>query len=169
MPSIPSSPLTQALRSLYGTASTLQDFMDAHIAALKASGDQTISATGELLAAAKTGFMLGYAVPVAVVAVGQLLLGSPLTAVVSTASMMVSPVATSCAAVGAIWLGWRALKPVEQARILEAVKTRSGKDGAGSEHHGGDVRDRLRHQAIASAVQQAAGGRTPGDDPHGGG
>lgn len=123
MPSIPSSPLTQALRSLYGTASTLHDFMDAHIAALKASGDQTISATGELLAAAKTGFMLGYAVPVAVVAVGQLLLGNPLTAVVSAASMMVSPVAISCAAVGAIWLGWRALKPVEQARILEAVKT----------------------------------------------
>jgi hypothetical protein len=122
MPSIPSSSLTQALRGLYGTASTLNDFMDSHIAALKASGDKTISATGELLAAAKSGFMLGYAVPIAVVAVGQLLLGNPLTAVVASASMMVSPVAISCAAVGAIWMGWRALKPVEQARILEAVK-----------------------------------------------
>lgn len=123
---IPSSPLTDALRAIYGTASALNEFMNSHIAALKASDDATISRTGDLLAEAKSGFMIGYVTPVAIVAVGQLLLGNPLTAAVSAAGMAVSPVAITCAAVGAIWMGWRALKPGEQARILETVKVGLG-------------------------------------------
>ncbi|WP_427913902.1 hypothetical protein ACPWT1_02795 [Ramlibacter sp. MMS24-I3-19] len=123
---IPSSPLTDALRAIYGTASALNEFMNSHIAALKASDDATISRTGDLLAEAKSGFMIGYVTPVAVIAVGQLLLGNPLTAAVSAVTMAVSPVAITCAAVGAIWMGWRALKPSEQARILETVKAGLG-------------------------------------------
>lgn len=117
---IPSSPLTEALQAIYGTASALNEFMNSHIAALRASDDATISRTGDLLAEAKSGFMIGCVTPVAIVAVGQMLLGNPLTAAVSAVGMAVSPVA--CAAVGAIWMGWRALKPGEQARILETVK-----------------------------------------------
>lgn len=81
--------------------------------------DATISRTGNLLAEAKTGFMIGYATPIAIVAVGQLLLGNPLTAAVSAVGTAVSPVAITCAAIGAIWMGWRALKPGEQARIQQ--------------------------------------------------
>jgi hypothetical protein len=121
-----SSRLTDALRAIYGTASTLNEFMNSHIAALKASEDATISRTGDLLAEAKSGFMIGYATPVAIVAVGQMLLGNPLTAAVSAIGMAVSPVAITCAAVGAIWMGWRALKPGEQALILESVKAGLG-------------------------------------------
>eukprot|EP01034_Spumella_vulgaris_P040902 gene40902-50605_t len=73
---IPSSALTKALKAIYGTASALNEFMDTHIAALKASENATISRTGELLGEAKTGFMIGYVTPIAVVAVGQLLLGN---------------------------------------------------------------------------------------------
>jgi hypothetical protein len=119
---IPSSALTKALKAIYGTASALNEFMDTHIAALKASENATISRTGELLGEAKTGFMIGYVTPIAVVAVGQLLLGNPLTAVVSGVGMAVSPVAITCAAVGAIWMGWNALAPGEQAKILELVR-----------------------------------------------
>lgn len=123
---IPLSSFTQALRALYGTASALGDFMDSHIEALKASGDETKSRTGEILAAAKFGFLFGYATPIAIVGVGQLLLGNPLTALVSMAGMAVNPFAITCAAVGAIWMGWKALAPAEQARILETVKTGLG-------------------------------------------
>lgn len=119
---IPSSPLIDALRSLYGTAASLGKFMVSHIAALRASDDATISSTGKLLAEARKGFKVGYSAPIAVVAVGQLLLGNPLTAVVSAAGMAVNPVAITCAAVGAVWMGWRALKPREQADILENVR-----------------------------------------------
>lgn len=116
---IPSSPLTEALQAIYGTASALNEFMNSHIAALRASDDATISRTGDLLAEAKSGFMIGCVTPVAIVAVGQMLLGNPLTAAVSAVGMAVSPVAITCAAVGAIWMGWRALKPGEQARIVD--------------------------------------------------
>lgn len=118
---IPSSTLADAIRAIYGTASNLGDFISAHIEELKNSEDETISKVGGVLSAVKSGFVFGYLAPVAVVALGQLLLGNPLTAVVATASMAVSPVAISCAAVGAIWMGWGALKSGEKARILDAV------------------------------------------------
>lgn len=117
----PNSTLKDALRALYGTAKRLDEFMSDHIEALKASEDQTIYRTGELLAQVKSGLVIGYSAPIAIVTIGQLLLGNPLNAVVSFATTAVSPVAITCAAVGAIWMGWRALKSTEQARILELV------------------------------------------------
>ena len=119
---IPSSPLVDALRALYGTASALNDFIDHHIESLKASKDATIERVGRVLEGAKQGFELGYSVPIAVVAIGQLLLGNPLSAVASAAVTAVSPVAITCAAVGAIWMGWQALTAEERDRILETVK-----------------------------------------------
>lgn len=115
------SPLMDAIRAIYGTASSLNDFINDHIEALKRSEDLTICRVGHVLAAAKTGFSLGFITPVAIVAIGQLLLGNPLTAVAASISMAVSPVAITCAAVGAIWMGWSALKADEKARILDVV------------------------------------------------
>lgn len=123
---IQTSPMADAIRSIYGTGSSLVDFIIAHIKELKSSDDGTISKVGDVLAAVKAGFVFGYISPIAVVAVGQLLLGNPLTAAVATVSMAVSPVAISCAAVGAIWLGWGALKPSQKARILETVASGLG-------------------------------------------
>ncbi|WP_430407439.1 hypothetical protein [Hydrogenophaga sp.] len=122
----PVLPLVDAIRAIYGTASALNDFINGHIEALKNSDDSTISRVGHVLEAAKSGFELGYITPVAVVAIGQLLLGNPLTAVSAGLSMAVSPVAITCAAVGAIWMGWGALKPAEKARILDIVTSGLG-------------------------------------------
>ncbi|MGQ3002506.1 MAG: hypothetical protein ACT6UH_22375 [Hydrogenophaga sp.] len=122
----PVSPLTDAIRAIYGTASALNDFINGHIEALKNSDDSTISRVGHVLEAAKAGFSLGYVTPVAVVAIGQLLLGNPLTAVAAGISMAVSPVAITCAAVGAIWMGWRALTAAEKTRILDIVTSGLG-------------------------------------------
>lgn len=123
---IPVSPLMDAIRVIYGTASSLNDFINDHIEALKNSDDLTISRVGHVLAAAKAGFSIGFIAPIAVVAIGQLLLGNPLTAVVAGMSMAVSPVAITCAAVGAIWMGWGALKPAEKTRILDVVTSGLG-------------------------------------------
>ena len=90
------SPLMDAIRAIYGTASSLNDFINDHIEALKRSEDLTICRVGHVLAAA-------------------------LTAVAASISMAVSPVAITCAAVGAIWMGWSALKADEKARILDVV------------------------------------------------
>jgi len=107
----PVSPLVDAIRAIYGTASALNDFINGHIEALKSSEDSTISRVGYVLEATKLGFSLGYITPVAVVAIGQLLLGNPLTAIGAGVSMFVSPVAITCAAVGAIWMGWGPVEP----------------------------------------------------------
>lgn len=122
----PVSPLVDAIRGIYGTASALNDFINGHIEALKSSEDSTISRVGHVLEATKLGFSLGYITPVAVVAIGQLLLGNPLTAIGAGVSIAVSPVAITCAAVGAIWMGWGALKPAEKARILDVVTSGLG-------------------------------------------
>ncbi|MFG6467921.1 hypothetical protein [Roseateles sp. BYS87W] len=114
------SSMAKAVRSLYGVAGSLNDFVDQHIASMEASPDESIARTGRVLQGAKQGLLLGYAAPVVLIAVGQLLLGNPLSAVgtVLSAAALANPVASTCAAVGAIWFGWKALREAEQQALI---------------------------------------------------
>lgn len=117
------SAIVGAIKALYGIAVDINNFIDEHIEALKKSPNETIATTGRVLEAAKYGFGLGYAIAVVVIAVGQLLLGNPLDAVVAgvTAATLSNPLAMTCAAVGAIYYGWKALSDAERNAIIERL------------------------------------------------
>jgi uncharacterized protein YaaW (UPF0174 family) len=115
--------MAKAVQSLYGVATNFDDFLDKHIASMKASPDASIAGTGRVLEGAKQGLFLGYAAPVVLIATGQLLLGNPLSALgtVATAATLQNPIAITCAAVGAIWFGWKALSEAEQKALVEKL------------------------------------------------
>jgi hypothetical protein len=119
------SAMGQAIASLYGVTSGIDEFMDRHIAQMRRSDQPMIERTGRILEATKFGFGLGYLSSVVVIAVGQLLLGNSLTALgtVSSAVIGANPVAMTCAAFGAIYYGWTALSDVERNKIVDAVST----------------------------------------------
>ena len=122
--------MTLAIRALYGVGKTLHDasqglndFLDRHIADLKQSDNPTIASTGRVLEAAKFGFGLGYMSSVAIMAIGQLLLGNGLSAAgaVLTGVTLTNPIAMTCAALGAIYYGWGALSDKERTAILDRL------------------------------------------------
>lgn len=118
---IASSVMVASIQSLYGTAKSVNDFINEHIESLKESDNHTISRTGSVLEMAKYGFGIGFITPVAVIAAGQMILGNPLSAVVTVATSPVNPIAMTCAAVGAIYYGWNALTDQEKNEILEKL------------------------------------------------
>jgi uncharacterized protein YaaW (UPF0174 family) len=117
------SKMARAVQTLYGAAKGLDDFIDRHIETMKASADGSIAATGRVLEGAKQGLLMGYAAPVVIIATGQLLLGNPLSAAstVASAATLMNPIASTAAAVGAIWFGWKALSKAEQQAVLEKL------------------------------------------------
>lgn len=117
------SPIAQAIASLYGVANGLNEFVNDHIDRMKRSDNPMIERTGRILEGVKFGFGLGYLSTVAVLATGQMLLGNTLTAVstVAAAATLSNPVAMTCAAVGAILYGWRALSDAERRATLETL------------------------------------------------
>ena len=117
------SAIAQAIKALYGMAEDVNEYLDKHIVEMKNSENPTISRTGRVLEMAKYGFGIGYITPVIVIAVGQLLLGNPLSALatVATAATLTNPVAMTCAAIGAIYYGWGALTDVERNEILDKL------------------------------------------------
>lgn len=117
------SAIVIAIREIYSITVEINDWMDDHILQMQASENLTISSTGRILEAAKTGFGLGYLASVTVIAVGQLLLGNPLAAAgtVASAAVLSNPMAMTCAAVGAIIYGWGALSSKEQKYVLDTI------------------------------------------------
>ena len=115
--------MAQAIKALYGMAGEINDYLDKHIEEMKGSENATISRTGRVLEMAKLGFGIGYITPVVVIAVGQLLLGNPLSAIttVATAATLTNPIAMTCAAIGAIYYGWAALSDLERNEMLEKL------------------------------------------------
>jgi hypothetical protein len=118
---IASSVMVASIQALYGTAKSINDFLNEHIVDMKTSDNHTVSRTGSVLEMAKYGFGIGFITPVAVIAAGQLILGNPLSAVVAVATSPVNPIAMTCAAVGAIYYGWNALSDQEKNEILEKL------------------------------------------------
>lgn len=115
------SPMAQAIGAMYRAGADLHGYVLRHIDDLKSSEDEVITGAGRVLDQALKGLQLGFAAPVVIIVVGQLLLGNPLTAVVSGIAMAFSPVAMTCAAIGAIYMGWRALSAKDRAKLLEAA------------------------------------------------
>ena len=115
--------MAEAIKSVYGIANDINDFLNEHIEEMKGSENPTISRTGRVLEMAKFGFGVGYITPVVVIAVGQLLLGNTLAAAatITTAATLSNPIAMTCAAVGAIYYGWGALTDTERNEILEKI------------------------------------------------
>lgn len=117
------SPLVLALQAIYGTAKTVNEFVDEQIEKLKAHTDETIRASGRLLEGAKYGFGIGYITPVIIQVAGQLILGNPLAVVNAavTAATFSNPIAITCAAIGAIYFGWKALSSEERGAIIDRI------------------------------------------------
>jgi hypothetical protein len=122
------NPITSAISTLYAVAGTVNDFIDQHIDDLKKSENSTIASTGRVLEAAKFGFGLGYLSSVAVIAVGQLILGNTFMGIASaamtigSAAVLANPIAMTCGAIGAICYGWGALTEQEREAILTRVQ-----------------------------------------------
>lgn len=117
------STVAQAIKGLYQIVGEIDKYIDEHIETLKRSGNALVSSTGQVLEGAKYGFGLGYMSSVAIIAVGQCLLGNTLSAVatVASAAILTNPIAMTCGAVGAIYYGWNALSNQERAQILERL------------------------------------------------
>ena len=115
------SPIAKAIAALYDAGKSLNDFVNAHIEEMKQSAQLTIARTGRVLEAAKYGFGIGFVVPVAIIAAGQLLLGNPLAAAWTLGTALTNPIAMTCAAVGAIYFGWNALSDAERNEALEKL------------------------------------------------
>ena len=60
LPFVPSNPIVDAIKALYGVATSVNTFIDEHIAKLKAHENETIKTTGRVLENAKAGFGIGY-------------------------------------------------------------------------------------------------------------
>jgi hypothetical protein len=120
LPFVPSNPIVDAIKALYGVAITVNAFIDEHIAKLKAHENETINTTGRVLENAKAGFGIGYITPLILTATGQLLLGNQLnaTAILASGMTLSNPLAMTCGAIGAIYYGWQALSEEEKNAIL---------------------------------------------------
>ena len=119
------SGMVQAIKALYHIVGEINEFIDDHIEKLKASDSPLIASTGRVLEGAKYGFGVGYMSSVAIIAVGQFLLGNTLAAVgtLMTAATLTNPIAMTCAALGAIYYGWNALTDKERRQILERLSS----------------------------------------------
>ncbi|WP_046115199.1 hypothetical protein [Aquincola tertiaricarbonis] len=117
------SKIVQGIKLIYQVAGDLNDWLDRHIEALKASDRPVIACTGRVLEAAKFGFGLGYIASTVLIAAGQMLLGNTFAAVaaVGSAAVLSNPIAMTCGAVGAIYFGWTALTDKEREQILERL------------------------------------------------
>ena len=116
------SPIVAAIRALYRVATSIDTYIDDLIKSMKKSANRTIEVSGRVIEAAKFGFGLGYVIPVALIAIGQFILGHPLLAAATVLTSPVNPVAMTCAAIGAIYFGWNALTDDERNAIIDKVK-----------------------------------------------
>jgi hypothetical protein len=103
----------------------LTAFFGGHIGTMQRSENEMIARTGRVLEAVTVGYGLGYVMPVAVIAAGQLILGNPLAALSSagTAAIGLNPVASTCAAIGAIYFGYNALNETEKEEFLQKLES----------------------------------------------
>lgn len=120
---LPLTVMVKSITGLYGISGNINEWVDKHIQAMQASENSTISKTGKVLDGAKSGFGIGYIAPVAIIAVGQFLLGNTMAAVTTVGSALTlsNPIAMTCAAVGAIYYGWSALSEEERSRALDIL------------------------------------------------
>jgi len=117
--SAPHSDLLPRVLAPYGvdakSVSAQHDFVNHHIATLETSANETIARTGFVLKRASEGFGIGYKVPLAVIAMGQAMLGIDLA--VATPFMASNPAAFTAAAMGAVFWGYQSLDSEQKATL----------------------------------------------------
>lgn len=118
---IASDAILKAITALYGTAKSINEFLNDHIEEMKRSEKHTVSRTGEVLEMAKIGFGIGFISPIVVIATGQMILGNPFSATVVVITAPLNPSAMTCAAVGAVYYGWNVLTDQEKNEILDKL------------------------------------------------
>jgi len=108
------------LGQLYGFASSAAQFAVEHIDKLKSADNLLANKCGLLLEQAVAGWGMGSETALLVIGIGQHLLGNPLTAgVVMTPG--VNAVVVTCAALGAIHYGWKAMSDEDREMLVTAV------------------------------------------------
>ena len=123
----PITPIVEAIRLLYGTAKTINDFIDEQIDVMKSSAKEAVQVCGKILEGVKYGFGIGYATSIVAITIGHLLMGNPLQVVTTLTTgatgvaAFTNPIAMTCAAIGAIYYGWNALDEHEKETIIERV------------------------------------------------
>ncbi len=123
----PITPIVEAIRLLYGTAKTINDFIDEQIDVMKSSAKEAVQVCGKILEGVKYGFGIGYATSIVAITIGHLLMGNPLQVVTTLTTgatgvaAFTNPIAMTCAAIGAIYYGWSALDEHEKETIIERV------------------------------------------------
>jgi hypothetical protein len=116
------SPITQGIATLYKFTGEIGASIDSLLSTMQKSANRTIAQAGKVIDAARYGFGIGYVTPIIIIAVGQLILGNPLAAATTVITSSVNPVAMTCAALGAIYFGWRALDDGERNAIIERLR-----------------------------------------------
>jgi hypothetical protein len=91
-----------------------------HIDTLKQAENALANRCGQILEAANVGFGLGNDTALILIGVGQSLLGNPLTGSVAVTAGA-NPIIMTCAAIGAIHYGWKAMSDEERETLLKGV------------------------------------------------
>lgn len=117
------NPIAMAIQSLYGFVQGIDRGIEDLLNSMKQSENPTVVRTASVIEGAKYGFGIGYATSVIVIAVGQLILGNTLAAVVTvgTAVTLTNPIAMTCGAIGAIYYGWQALSESDRNAIVSRL------------------------------------------------
>lgn len=109
--------------SIYGIQedddSERSTFLLKHIEELERAQKEVVARSGFVLRRAYEGYGLGYRVPIAIIAIGQSLLGIDLA--IAAPAITSNPIAMTCAAVGAVYYGYSALSDAEREAILTKV------------------------------------------------
>ena len=117
--------LAAAGHAVSGVAAAVKqanDLTDSMIETLKANDNLTINRVGRVLEGPKFGFLMGYITPSILTAVGICLTtGDLMMATGGSIAVLGNPVAGTCAAVGAVFFGWKALNDNEREEILNQV------------------------------------------------
>lgn len=108
------------LSRLYGFAGDAARFATEHINVLKSVDNALANRCGQIVEPASVGFGVGSETSLVLIGVGQALLGNPLTAGVKVAAGT-KPIVMTCAAIGAVHYGWKALSDQERELLLSNV------------------------------------------------
>jgi cystathionine beta-lyase family protein involved in aluminum resistance len=111
-----------AVSGLSSAVAAANQATDSMIDQLKANENATVNRVGRVLEGTKSGFLMGYVSPSILTAVGVALTTGDLIAAVGSGIVVLgNPVAGVCAAVGAVYFGWKALNEAERNSVLEQV------------------------------------------------
>ncbi|MHA6723800.1 hypothetical protein [Sphingomonas sp. RS2018] len=113
------TPGMSTLAQAYGFAGNAAQFAIGHIETLKQADNVLANRCGQVLEAATSGFGVGQETAMLLIGVGQSLLGNPLTGKVIIGTG--NPIVMTCAAIGAIHYGWKAMNDDDRTALLSTV------------------------------------------------